>query len=85
MPMHTLKQIGEITWMNLRSIPERWAASLVVVAGIAGVVGVLVAMLSMGAGLERTLASTGRDDRAIVLRAGANAELSSFLARDAAR
>ncbi len=82
--MRALKQIGEITWMNLRSIPERWAASLVVVAGIAGVVGVLVAMLSMAAGLERTLASTGRDDRAIVLRAGANAELSSFLARDAA-
>ncbi len=82
--MSALRQIREITWMNLQSIPQRWAASVVVVAGIAGVVGVLVAMLSMAAGLERTLASTGRDDRAIVLRAGANAELSSFLARDAA-
>jgi putative ABC transport system permease protein len=81
--MSTLRQIREIVWMNLQSIPQRWAASLVVAVGIAGVVAVLVAMLSMAAGLERTLSSTGRLDRAIVLRAGANAELSSFLARDA--
>ena len=45
------------------------------------VVAVLVAMLSMSAGLTRTLGTTGRDDRAIVLRAGSNAELSSFLER----
>ncbi len=81
--MNTLRQIREIVWMNIQSIPQRWAASLVVAVGIAGVVGVLVAMLSMAAGLERTLSSTGRLDRVIVLRAGANAELSSFLARDA--
>jgi putative ABC transport system permease protein len=37
----------------------------------------------MGAGLQRTLSSTGKDDRAVVLRSGANGELSSFLARDA--
>ncbi len=82
--MNELRQIREIVWMNVQSIPQRWAASLVVAVGIAGVVAVLVAMLSMAAGLERTLSSTGQLDRAIVLRAGANAELSSFLARDAA-
>lgn len=79
--MSDLKQIREITWMNLQSIPQRWAASVVVCVGIAGVVAVLVAMLSMSAGLQKTLSATGRMDRALVLRAGSNAELSSFLDR----
>lgn len=78
-----MRQIREIVWMNMQSIPQRWAASLVVAVGIAGVVAVLVAMLSMAAGLERTLSSTGRVDRAVILRAGSNGELSSFLAREA--
>ncbi len=81
--MSAARQIREIVWMNLQSIPQRWAASLVVAIGIAGVVAVLVAMLSMAAGLERTLSSTGQLDRAVILRSGSNAELSSFLARDA--
>lgn len=79
--MNALRQIREIVAMNLQSIPHRWGASLVIVVGIAGVVAVLVAMLSMSAGLTRTLGTTGRADRAIVLRAGSNAELSSFLER----
>ena len=79
--MSTARQIREIVAMNLQSIPQRWGASLVIVVGIAGVVAVLVAMLSMSAGLTRTLGTTGRLDRAIVLRAGSNAELSSFLDR----
>ncbi|MDQ3269107.1 MAG: ABC transporter permease [Pseudomonadota bacterium] len=80
--MNTVRQVREIVVMNLQSIPQRWGASLVIVVGIAGVVAVLVAMLSMSAGLTKTLGTTGRDDRAIVLRAGSNAELSSFLTRD---
>jgi putative ABC transport system permease protein len=79
--MRTLRQIGAIVLMNLRSIPQRWSASLVIIVGIAGVVAVLVAMLSMSTGLRKTLSSTGEMDRALVLRAGANAELSSFLDR----
>ena len=43
--MSTLTQIHEIVLMNLKSIPQRLGASLVIVIGIAGVVGVLVAML----------------------------------------
>ena len=79
--MNTARQIREIVLMNLQSIPQRWGASLVIVVGIAGVVAVLVAMLSMSAGLTKTLGTTGRNDRAMVLRAGSNAELSSFLDR----
>ena len=79
--MSTLTQIREIVIMNLRSIPQRLGASLVIVIGIGGVVGVLVAMLSMSAGLDKTLTATGNPDRAIILRGGSNGELASFLDR----
>jgi putative ABC transport system permease protein len=46
------------------------------------VVGVLVSVLAMSEGFRHTLASTGRHDRVIMLRAGSNAELSSGLERD---
>ena len=82
--MNWINQVFAITWMSLRTIPQRLGSSLVIVVGIAGVVGVLVALLSMAAGFRSTLGGTGREDRAIVMRAGANAELSSGLSRDAA-
>ena len=79
--MSTITQIREIVLMNLRSIPQRMGASLVIVIGIGGVVGVLVAMLSMSAGLDKTLTATGNPNRAIILRGGSNGELASFLDR----
>ncbi|WP_395769300.1 ABC transporter permease [Arenimonas sp.] len=82
--MSTLTQIREIVLMNLKSIPQRLGASLVIVIGIAGVVGVLVAMLSMSTGLNKTLTATGDPNRAIVLRGGSNGELASFLDRSSA-
>jgi putative ABC transport system permease protein len=77
--MSRFTQIREITLMNLRSIPERLAPSLVIVVGIAGVVGVLVALLSMSAGLGQTLGSTGEPDQVVVSRGGSQGEISSFL------
>jgi putative ABC transport system permease protein len=82
--MSNLLVIREIVLMNLRSIPQRLGASLVIVIGIGGVVGVLVAMLSMSAGLNRTLSATGSPDRAIILRGGSDGELASFLDRASA-
>ena len=79
--MSTLTQVREIVLMYLRSIPQRLGASFVIVIGIGGVVGVLVAMLSMSAGLSKTLTATGNPNRAIVLRGGSNGELASFLDR----
>ena len=70
--------------INLRTIPQRLGTSLVVVVGIAGVVGVLVSVLAMSEGFRHTLASTGRRDRVIMLRAGSDAELSSGVAREQA-
>jgi putative ABC transport system permease protein len=78
------KQIFAITLMNLRNLPERLGASLVIVVGLAGVVGVLTALLAMSEGLGATLKATGRADRAMVLRGGSDAELNSGLDRESA-
>jgi putative ABC transport system permease protein len=82
--MAWLNQVGRITLINLQNVPRRLGTSLVVVVGIAGVVGVLVAVLAMSEGFRHTLASTGRPSRVIMLRAGSDAELSSGVARDQA-
>jgi len=70
------------TRIGIASLPQRWGASSVIVVGIAGVVGVLVAMLAMGAGFQSTLNSTGDETTAIVLRGGSQAETNSVITRD---
>ncbi|HKZ06687.1 MAG TPA: ABC transporter permease [Methylomirabilota bacterium] len=82
--MRVLLQIAQITLVNLRNLPQRLGTSLVVIIGIAGVAGVLVSVLSMAEGFRHTLASTGREDRVIMLRAGSDAEMSSGVSRDQA-
>ncbi|MBK5962498.1 peptide ABC transporter permease [Rhodoplanes elegans] len=80
-----LKQIAAVTAINLRSIPQRFWLSLSTVVAVALVVMVLLSFLAMSAGFRRTLASSGADDIAIVLRAGARAELNSVIGRDQVR
>ena len=70
--------------LGISSLPQRWGASSVIVVGIAGVVGVLVAMLAMGEGFKATLNSTGDDTTAIVLRGGSQAETNSVITREQA-
>ena len=74
-----LGQVLEITLMNLRNLPSRFGSSAVIVVGIAGVVGVMVAILAMAAGFRGTLDRGGEPDRAIVLRGGSDSELSSSI------
>lgn len=80
-----LKQTLTVTGLGLRGIPSRIGSSLVIIIGIAGVVGVLVSVLSMVVGFRATVENTGRADRAIVLRGGSNAELSSSMTREEAQ
>jgi putative ABC transport system permease protein len=68
--------------IGIASLPQRWAASAVIVVGIAGVVGVLVAMLAMGEGFKATVSGTGNDDTAIILRGGSQSETNSVITRD---
>jgi putative ABC transport system permease protein len=80
---NTFEQIGAVTSMNLRNLPERWSASAVAVVGVAGVVLVLVAVLSIAEGFRATLDLSGSDDVAIVLRTGSDNEMSSGIGQDA--
>ncbi len=77
-----LSQIIAITGINVRSIPERWAPSLVIVIGLAGVVAVFTALLAMSTGFASTLKAAGRTDVAIVMRGGSDSEINSGLGRD---
>jgi putative ABC transport system permease protein len=78
-----MRTILAITLMNFRGIRNRLGTSMVIVVGIACVVAVLIGMLSMSKGFERTLRGTGTDDRALLLSAGVLAELSSGIGPDA--
>jgi putative ABC transport system permease protein len=81
--MQLLKQIAAVTRLNLRCLPMRLGASSVIVVGIAGVVGVLVSILAMVAGLSQMMSSNGRPDRAIVISTGSSFEMLSNLPRAA--
>jgi putative ABC transport system permease protein len=83
--MKILRQALAISVLNLRSLPRRKAASIVLVCGIAGVVLVVVSLLSMAKGLEATLRNSGRPDRALMLRAGSNSELNGSITREQLR
>jgi putative ABC transport system permease protein len=76
-----LKSALALTAMSLSSLPKRLGTASVVVLAIAGVVAVLVAVLGMSTGIARSIAGTGRNDRAMVLRAGAGRELPSLITR----
>ena len=70
---------------NLRSLRARWTSTIVAVLGIAGTVGVFVAMLSLARGFEATLVASGSAGNAIVRRAGATSEMDSGVALDQVR
>jgi putative ABC transport system permease protein len=71
------------TWLNLASLRRRVGSALVVVAGIACVVGVLLSMLSVTVGLRQTWLRAGSPDRAIILPAGTQDEGDGTLSRAA--
>ena len=80
--MNFFSQVGAVTGMNLRNIPQRWSSSLVAVLGIGGVTLVLVALLSIAAGFKVALEGSGSEDVAMVMRGGSNNELSSGFGPD---
>jgi len=70
---------------NIRSVRARWTSTIVAVLGIAGTVGVFVAMLALAHGFKATLVSSGSQDNALVLRGGATAEMMSFVPLDSVK
>jgi putative ABC transport system permease protein len=67
---------------NFRSIRERWTSTIVAVLGIAGTVGVFVAMLSLARGFKATMVSSGSPGNALVMRAGSSSEMMGGITLD---
>jgi putative ABC transport system permease protein len=67
---------------NFRSIRARWSSTIVAILGIAGTVGVFVAMLSLARGFRATLVASGSPDDALVMRAGSTSEMMGGITLD---
>ena len=80
-----LSQITAVTSLNLSNIRERLTPTLVALIGIAGVVTVLIGVLSIGEGFRAVLGQAGAADVAIVLRGGATDEMGSGLSQEQTR
>jgi putative ABC transport system permease protein len=70
---------------NFRSIRARWTSAIVAVLGIAGTVGVFVAMLSLANGFKATLVASGSPGNALILRAGSPTEMMGGVTLDSVR
>lgn len=68
---------------NVRSVLRRPVSTALTALGVGLVVAVFIAMLALANGFTVALTRTGSDRNALVLRKGADSELSSGLERDA--
>lgn len=75
-------QARSVALVGISTLGQRLGSSAVIVVGIAGVVGVLVALLAMAEGYAQTLRNSGSTDTAIVMRGASAAEVTSSLSRE---
>src|SRR5438874_4465250 len=70
---------------NVRSVRARWTSTIVAVLGIAGTVGVFIAMLALAHGFKATLVASGSADNALVMRAGSPSEMMGGVTLDSVK
>jgi putative ABC transport system permease protein len=83
--MNWLSQTIAVTGVTLRSIGQRLGSSTVAVIGIAGVVIVFTAVLSIAEGFRAAMTGAGDPLRVLVLRSGSDTEMTSGLSGDDAK
>lgn len=83
--MNWLIQVFSITKFGVMSLPQRRGPVFATLMGVAGVVAVLVGVLSIAVGFRRAMSVSGSPDGAIVLRSGADTEMVSGLSREQTR
>jgi putative ABC transport system permease protein len=74
-----LSQVASVTKLSLQTIVERKGPSTAATFGIAGVVAVFVAVLSIAQGFYRVMQVSGDPSAAIVMRSGADTEMMSII------
>ena len=84
-PLNWLSQITAVTAFNIRTLPQRMGSSATAIFGIAGVVAVMVGVLSIAQGILQTMNNSASADNVVVLRSGSNTELMSILLGDDTR
>src|SRR5437762_350009 len=84
-PLSWFSQVAAATKFGVLSIPQRRGSVAAAVIGVAGVVAVLVGVLSIAVGFRRAMSASGSPDAAIVLRSGADSEMVSGLSRESTR
>jgi putative ABC transport system permease protein len=77
--VNAIRQVVAVTILNLRTVPQRLGSSAVAIVGIAGVVVVLVAVLSIAEGFRTVMREAGSPGRALIMRSGADSEMTSGL------
>jgi putative ABC transport system permease protein len=80
--MNVFAQLAALTAFNLRTLPLRKGSAFAALFGIAGVVAVLVGILSIREGFRGAMVAAGEEDRALVLRSGSDSEMMSILFRN---
>jgi len=80
-----IAQVFSVTRFSMLSLPQRKGSSAAALLGIAGVVAVMVGVLSIAQGVLKTMESSAGDTNAIVLRSGADSEMMSGLGGDDTR
>lgn len=83
--MNWLTQVFAVALFNLRSLPERKGAAVSAAVGIAGVAAVLVGVLAIAQGFRSAMTASGAPDTAIILRSGADSEMTSNFTREETR
>ena len=84
-PLNWISQIFSIALFNLRTLPQRLGSSATAVFGIAGVVAVMVSVLSIAEGILKTMQNSASPENVVVLRSGASSEMMSWVLGDDAR
>ena len=80
--MQWIQQTFSVTWQNLKSLPSRLGNTVVTLIGVAGVVGVFVAVLSISSGFQKTMESGAGENNILILRTGSSSEMDSGFSND---
>ncbi len=84
-PLNWISQVASVTSFNILTLPQRLGSSATAIFGIAGVVAVMVGVLSIAQGILRTMDNSAAEDNVVVLRSGSNTEMMSILSGEEAR
>ena len=84
-PINWLSQIAAVTQFSFLTLTQRKGSSAAAIFGIAGVVAVMVAVLSIAEGILQTMESSASPENVVVMRSGSNSEMMSILAGDDVR